>query len=139
MTDLEANKALVRRYVTEIWNRGDASRAIEFVSDDVKVHAPPFPDDTGIDALTGISAAFRAALPDLAVEIDMVAAGDDRVMHHYVLSGTHTGAALFGADASGRKLATSGIMMFRISDSRIASAEGLLDGPGLMQQLHPAR
>ena len=139
MTDVEGNKALVQRYVNEIWGRGDASRAPEFVTNDVRVHAPPFPDGNGIDALTDVSAAFRAAMPDLVFEVDMVAGGNDQVMHHYELSGTHTGAPLFGADASGRKLATSGITMFRISGGRIASAEGLLDGPGLMQQLYPPR
>jgi len=139
MTDVEANKALVRSYVNEVWGRGDPSRAAEFVAGDVRVHAPPFPDGNGIDALTGVSAAFRAAMPDLVFEVDMVAGGNDQVMYHYELSGTHSGAPLFGADASGRKLATSGITMFRISGGRIASAEGLLDGPGLMQQLYPPR
>ncbi len=138
MTDPEANKALVRRYVDEIWRRGDESGATGYVADDVTVHLPPFPDGVGIDALLGVSGAFRAALPDLAVEIDLVAAGEDRVLHHYVLTGTHTGAPLLGAASSGRPLSTAGIMMFRISGGRIASAEGLLDGPGLMQQLFPA-
>lgn len=138
MPTADDNKALVRRYVDEIWNRGDTSRAIEFVAEDVAVHAPPFPDGVGIDALTGVAAAFRAALPDLVVEADVIAADGDTVMHHFILTGTHTGAPLLGAEATGHALSTSGVTMFRVTGGRIAASEGLLDAAGLMGQLHPA-
>ena len=138
MPALDDNKALVRRYVDEVWNRGDTSRATEFVADDVAVHAPPFPDGVGIDALTGVAGAFRAALPDLVVEVDVIAAEGDRVMHHFILTGTHSGAPLLGAEASGHRLSTSGMTMFRVTGGRIAASEGLFDAAGLMGQLHPA-
>lgn len=137
MTPVDDNKAVVRRYVDEIWNRGDASRATEFLAGDVAVHAPPFPDATGIDALTGVAAAFRAALPDLVVEADIVVGEGDRVMHRYILTGTHTGAPLLGVEASGRTLSTSGVTMFLMSGGRMASSSGRFDASGLMQQLHP--
>ena len=137
MTPVDGNKALVRRFVDEIWNRGDAPLTVEFLAGDVAVHLPPFPDATGVDALKGVAAAFRTALPDLVVEADVVAGEGDRVIHRFSLNGTHTGAALFGADASHRAISTSGVTMFLISDGRIAAVSGLFDIAGLMQQLHP--
>ena len=101
------------------------------------VHLPPFPDAAGVDAVTGVAAAFRAALPDLVVEADVVAGEGDRVIHRFSLDGTHTGAPLFGADATRRAISTSGVTMFLIADGRIAAISGLFDIAGLMQQLHP--
>ncbi len=136
MAQVEDNKALVRRYLDDIWNSGDGLGAVAFLAGDVAVHLPPFPDASGIEALTSVVTALRAALPDLIVEADVVAGEGDLVIHRFSLTGTHTGAPLFGADATRQAISTSGVAMFRIADGRIAAVSGLFDIAGLMQQLH---
>ena len=131
----EANKALVRRYLDEIWNHGHQEKEREFVAEKVIVHAPPVPGPGSAAGPPQLATMFRAALPDLSLNSDIVFGDGDRVVLSYMVTGTHTGTPLFGVPASGRPLTISGINIFRIKDGKITERWGLVDNAGLMQQL----
>ena len=70
----EENKALVRRFVEEFWNRGDLAAADELMASDVTIHAPV---DGGLSGLKAFNAMFRSAFPDwCATAQELVAEGD---------------------------------------------------------------
>jgi predicted ester cyclase len=79
---------------------------------------------------------LRAALPDLAVEIEtgiMVAEGDQAEVHS-ILTGTHTGADLFGVAASGKSLKWTHTDFVRIADGKIVERWVSADTLTLLQQ-----
>jgi steroid delta-isomerase-like uncharacterized protein len=131
-----ANKELVRNYFDEVWNKGNLEKESEFVAQDIVVHPPPVQVPSGITLTLQIVSAFRAALPDLVLVNDLLFGDGDRVVQHFVATGTHSGAQLFGVPASGRTLTISGINIFRIANGKLVERWGTFDAAGLMQQLH---
>ena len=55
----EANKSLTQRFAEELWNQGQASLIGDFVTVDIVVHGPGFPDMKGLEAFTDSYALFR--------------------------------------------------------------------------------
>lgn len=131
----EANKALVTNYFSEIWNQGHLEKEREFVAEDIVVHTPPFPVPGGIAGPLKIVSTFRAALPDLVLVNNLLFGDGDRVVQHFIVTGTHTGADLFGVPATGRVLTISGINIFRVAGGKLVERWGTIDAAGLMQQL----
>jgi steroid delta-isomerase-like uncharacterized protein len=109
-----------RRFVEEILNTGDWSRADEVLTDDVVMHHPSSPEPIrGRDQVQGFLGQFRTGMPDLSLTVEDVAAGDDAAAVRWRARGTHE-ADLFGIPPTGRELAIRGISFFRFSDGRIA-------------------
>jgi predicted ester cyclase len=131
----EANKETVIRYFNETWNLGHLDKESEYISSSVVVHAPPPPGERVW--LLQLSFIFRAAMPDFVI-LDNVLFGDgDRVVQRWIITGTHSGAELYGAPASGKKLTVSGVNIFRIVEGIIVERWSTWDMAGLMQQLRP--
>ena len=72
---LEQNKALIRRFYEEVWNKGnldvaEAVFAADYVRHDLRPGHPP----SGPEGQKRIAADFRAAFPDLQMTIDLMVA-----------------------------------------------------------------
>jgi steroid delta-isomerase-like uncharacterized protein len=132
---VEANKKLIRDYFDEIWGKGNLENEARFVAKDVLVHTPPFPVADGIAGPLQIVSTFRAAVPDLAMTHDLVFGEGDKIIHRFTVTGHHTGAALFGAPASGKVVEFTGINCFRIANGHIVERWGNMDTIRLAQQL----
>lgn len=133
---VEANTAVVRRYFDEIWNKFNVDAESDFVTSDIVVHQPPIPGlPGGIAGPIQIVTTFHQAMPDLSVTIEDLFGEGDLVVDRWTAAGTHSGAPLFGVEATGRAMQISGIHEFRISDGRIAERWGVVDELGLAQQL----
>ncbi len=133
---VEENTRLVERYFDTIWNNGELDREREFVAEDITVHAPPMPGiPDGIEGPLAIVSSFRAALPDLRLKNTVLVAEGDRVVQRWMVTGTHTGAPLFGIEPQGVSLTLTGINEFRIENGRIQERWGVLDTVGMLQQL----
>jgi steroid delta-isomerase-like uncharacterized protein len=131
----DANKQVVRRFYEELWNRGNLDAADELVASDYVRHdlrpgdAPPGPAGQKRVAET-----FRAAFPDVRLEVDELIAERDLVAARWTISGTHTGP--WGEVApTGRSIHFSGVNFFRIADQKIAEIWNVRDDLGLREQL----
>src|ERR671915_568962 len=88
----QENKALIRRFYEEVWNRGATDFAYEVFAEDYVRH-----DLRPTDALPGpegqkkIAVAFRDPFPDLQVLVDLLIGEGDFVVGRWTASGTHTG------------------------------------------------
>ena len=63
----EEHKAFVRRYIEDVWNRGDVAAVRDDVAPDVVLHGLAPEPMRGLAAVERSLAALRAAFPDLAV------------------------------------------------------------------------
>ena len=132
--DLEANKALARRFHDEIFERGNLATADEILAPDFAWYSPPDQADPTIGpaAVKEAATGFRAFLPDLVLSDDDVIAEGDRV----VIAWTATGTAQ--TEAGPVPVSFTGIDIFRIADGRLAELWQLSDDVGLEAQLSAA-
>ena|SRR5947209_15476757 len=122
MADSEANKAIVRRYMEEAWNKGNVDVLDEVFTPELVARLKP---------LVG---AFRAAFPDWHCVIDDFVVEGDKVANRWSCTATHTGN-LFGIPPTGKSVAVEGITIHEIVDGRIVSDWSQSDQLSLMQQL----
>jgi steroid delta-isomerase-like uncharacterized protein len=131
----EANKAISRRVVEEIFNEGRLEAADELVTPDFVGHDPALPEPfRGPEGLKGQVDGYRAAFPNLRIAIEDEIAEGDRVVTRWSARGTHE-AELFGIPATGRQTTVTGITIDRIADGRIVETWTNWDTLGLLQQL----
>ena len=127
------NKALTRRFVEEVVNRGSTAVLAELVAPDHVRHAPDG-DLYGPEGVRIDLAEWRAGFPDLEIAVaDLIAEGD-RVVSRFVLRGTHA-APFLGVPATGRAVEVAGVGIDRIDDGQLAESWLSFDGLGLLRQL----
>jgi len=133
-TQTEANKALAKRFVNDIFAKGDTDAIGELV-------APAFTSSTfGIteDGPTQLKAATKrvhASLEDVEFTIDDIVAEGDRVAVRLTSSATPTGEWMGVKDAAGKRYTISEAHFFRIADGRVVEHWHQHDAMGLTKQL----
>ena len=132
---LEENKALVRRFYEEVWGKGNFDAADEiFASDYVRHDLRPGNPIAGPEGQKRIAADFRAAFPDLRMEIDLMVAEEEFVVARWTTEGTNTGA--WGSvPATGKRARFSGVNIFRIANRKVVELWNHRDDLSVMQQL----
>ena len=121
---LDANKALIRRWFEEVWNKGRADAIDEMFAADGIAHG--LSDDVG-KPLQGpggfkpFHETFRGAFPNIEVIVEDVIAEGDKVVARCAVRGKHTGNHL-GVAASNAPVDFTGISIVRIKDAKIVEA-----------------
>lgn len=135
MSNLEQNKALIRRFCEEVWNKGNLDVMGEIFADDYVRHdLRPGSPPSGPEGQKRIAADFRGAFPDLRMNIDLMVAEDDMVVVRWTTEGTNTGQ--WGKVApTGKHARFSGVNIFRIRNGKVVEIWNHRDDLGLMQQL----
>jgi steroid delta-isomerase-like uncharacterized protein len=132
------NKALVRRFYQEVWDRGNTEFAIEVFADDYVRHdfraSEPVPGPAGQKQ---IADDFRAAFPDLRVRVDVVIGEGDFVVGRWTATGTHLGA-WGGLEPTGKPISFSAANIFRFENGKVAEIWNHRDDLGLQEQLGAA-
>jgi steroid delta-isomerase-like uncharacterized protein len=133
----EENKALMRRWFEEVWNRGRAEAIDELFAADGVAHGL---GGEGSQALRGPAdfrpffESFRDAYPDIEVVVlDAIAEGD-LVATRCAVRGTHRSPAL-GFAATNRPVEFEGVAIVRIRDGQIAEAWNFFDFMSMFRQL----
>ena len=129
----EENKELVRRFVEEFWNEGNADAAEELMAPDAEIHMPTG-ELVDLDGLKGFAGAFRGSFPDWHSTFEELIAEGDRVAERWTGRGTHRGE-LQGIAPTDRRVEVPGSVFYRIVDGKIVEFRGQLDMMGLMRQL----
>ena len=130
----EENKALVRRYFEEIWNKHNLEAIEEFYAPEYVNHdAPPgVPGD--IEGLKALIGAYLNAFPDIKVTTDLLLADGDKVVVRNSGTGTHSGQ-LMEIPATGKQIETKAMGIFGISGGKIVESWVASDQMSMMQQL----
>ncbi len=131
----EDNKALARRLIEEMFNRGNLEAADELFAPDYVNHDPGSPErirgPEGIKRYVGV---YRTAFPDLQLTIEDQVAEGDKVASRWTGRGTHQGD-LMGIAPTGNRATTTGITIDRISGGKVVETWANFDVMGMMQQL----
>jgi steroid delta-isomerase-like uncharacterized protein len=130
----DANKALVRRYYEEMWNRWDLSLAEELLAPDLKFRGSLGTEAEGIRDFRRYARMVWLAFPDFHNEIEDLVADGDRVVARVTYTGTHRGEVL-GMAATGRRVRYDGMGWFGIADGRIAEVWVMGDRIRLLEQI----
>ena len=128
------NKALAKRIVQEIWNKGNLEFADEIVApnyaDNVAGDGSPIGPDGFKQAVVGI----RSAFPDLYITIDDMISEDDKVALVWTFTGTHKGE-LMGIAPTEKKVKVGGMYLYKFKDGKLVERSGTRDMFSLMKQL----
>ena len=133
--DPEANKAVLTRFLDAV-NAGDADAARALVDEAHYVEHNPSWGVSDAAGSLAFTRTLRAAMPDLRFTYDpqMLMAEGDKVAAHGLVTGTHTGADLYGAPASGKQLVWSHTDLARISGGKIVERWISADNLSALQQ-----
>ena len=130
---IEANKALVRRFVNEIFLDGRSSAVDELLADDFVGHTWPSTGDGKADLKRAIERTHRA-LADVTFIIEDLIAEGDRVAVQLTAGARQVGEFM-GRPASGRTYTIGEIHIFRIRDGKVTEHWHQFDALGMMRQL----
>jgi predicted ester cyclase len=111
----QENKALARRVLEEMFNKGNLNLADEVFAPDYVDHDPAMPEDIrGPEGFKEYVSIFRTAFPDIHLEIEDQVAEGDKVVTRWTGTGTHEGD-LMGIAPTGNKVTLPGMEIVRFS------------------------
>ena len=132
----ETNKAVVRRFFEEVWNKGNLAVADEVLAPNVVLHIPGHPEDdvVGLEAYKErVITYLRTAFPDLQSNIEEIIAEGNKVVVRWIWRATHQGE-FWGVAPTGKQITYEGISILRLADGKIVDDRFQADLLGLMQQ-----
>jgi steroid delta-isomerase-like uncharacterized protein len=124
-------KALVRRFITEIFEQGDLESVDDLCADDFIGHTWGNADKAGLKAAMD---RVSKGLTDAHFEIEDMIAEDDRVAVRVTASARQVGEFM-GMPASGRSYRIGEIHIFRVRDGKVAEHWHEYNPAALMKQL----
>ena len=127
------NKALVRRWFEQVWNKGRAESIDELLADKGVVHGLGA-ELRGPAEFKPFHAAYRNAFPDMVLQIEHMIADDDLVAVHWSATATHNGGGL-GFAATGKRVNFSGMAFIRVEGNKLVEGWNSFDQLGMFQQL----
>ena len=132
----EGNKDLARRFMEEVYNKGNVDFIDEVVAYDYVAHDPSSPEGTGggADGAKRFVETYRGALPDLRMTVEDLIAEGDKVVTRWTARGTHQGV-LMGIPPSGNRVEVTGISVDRIEGGKFVEGWSNYDALGMMQQI----
>ena len=131
---LDENKALARRWMEEIWRKGNLSVVDEFLASDfVFNYAPPgvAPDREAYKQAMNM---YRDACPDMYYDIKDIVAEEDKVVVRWLGRGTQKGE-IMGIAPTGKEITVTGISILHIVGGKITEEWTEMDMLGALQQL----
>ena len=136
MDNTAKNKAIVRRWFEEVWNKGQEATIDElFPSIGVAYGLGDTATEVrGPEQIKPFVRNLRSAIPDLRIDVDDIVAEGDRVVVRLTLKGTHSGGAM-GVAASGHRVHISGLVLVRVSGDQIVEGWNNWDQLSFLRQI----
>lgn len=129
----DENKRIVRRFFELGPSQGDMNSAKKLLTEDFALHVP-LPSAPGVQGISDIVTACRAAFEHLNVTVEDMVAEGDRVAARFTARGVHKGEFM-GLAPTGKPITMTGIEIFRLENGKIAELWGEANLMGLMMQL----
>ncbi|MEZ4507869.1 MAG: ester cyclase [Thermomicrobiales bacterium] len=126
---------VVRRFMSNVLERGDVRQIPELVAPDYVGHLG-HGDYYGPEGARIVVAMFRNALPDLTVHLDDLLTCGDRVTRRFTITGTHL-APLLGHPPTGEQTVLRGIGIDRVAQGRLQESWLLVEIVPRAPPTHP--
>ena len=111
------NKAVVRRWFEEVWNKGRAAAIDEMLAPNGVIHGLG-QSMHGPSEFKAFHAGYRTAFPDVKIHIDDIVAEGDTVAVRWSAIATH-GGELLGFAATQKAVTFTGMGFARVRDGKI--------------------
>jgi steroid delta-isomerase-like uncharacterized protein len=135
VTMSESNKAVVRRVIEEVWNKGNLQVADELFAPTYTHHDSSTPDvGRGPEGEKKRAAHYRNAFHDFRMNVEDLFSDGETVTARWTCRGNHKGE-LNGIAPTGKQFAITGITIARFTNGKITEGWVNWDALGLMQQL----
>jgi steroid delta-isomerase-like uncharacterized protein len=128
----DQNKALALQAFEEILSKGNFSRAGQFYATDFINHG--LYQDGNLEEDQSVLKGLHQAFSELVIQPQKLMAEGDLVTIYWTARGRNTGAAN-GIPATGRRVHSSGIIIWRVVDGRIKEQWSVCDQLSMMEQL----
>lgn len=127
------NKQLARRLNDEVWSKGNLQLIDELI-DPTFEGRDPLVGAMNRDALRESVKAYRAAFPDLKIEVASILSEGNFVCTRWTAKGTHRGT-LLGMAPTGKTAVVTGIDFGEIRNGKFIADYAEYDALGLLRQL----
>ncbi len=128
------NKAFIRRWFDEVWNKGREEAIDEMFAADGVAHGLGDEPIRGPSDFKPFFHTFREAFPDIQVVVEDAIAEGDKVVARCSVRGRHKGDTL-GYAATNLPAEFTGITIVRVRDGKIVEAWNSFDFMSMHQQL----
>jgi len=129
----QENKVLVRRFIDEVFVKGNPDAVDKLVTSDFTPHSwgnmPP-----GVEPLKQAIGRVHAGLTGASFKIEDMIAEEDRIAVRVTAHGRHTGDFM-GMPATGKEYTISETHIFHVRDGKVAEHWRDADMLGMMRQL----
>jgi len=125
---------VARRYITEIWSKGDLSAVDELVDENIVVRDTMGTNIKGRDQLREMVKMMQSSFTDNTFEVEDVIVSGDRVVIQCTWRGTHRGD-FFGIQGTGRTVTTQAVDVLRLTNGKVVEDVGYMDSYSMFQQL----
>jgi ketosteroid isomerase-like protein len=127
------NKALMTRFIEEVWNKGNLDAADEIF--DPQSTTPGIPQlPPGPEGAKVVARVFRTAFPDFHITIEDLVASGDKVAARFSQTGTHRGPFM-GAAPTGKRVQFTEIGIIRVAGGKVVESWYETDNLSLYQQV----
>jgi len=131
----EDNKATLRRFFEEVWNRGNLAVIDELLSSNHAFHEPNSPEPIrGPEGFKQYVIMNRNAFPDAHITIEDLIAEGDKVTNRFTFTGTQKGD-LMGIPPTGKRVTVTAIVISHVVAGKFVESWINSDGLGMLQQL----
>ena len=129
----EQNKAVIRRRVEEVFNKGNLAVADNIISPEYVYHGP-MGEFRGPEGFKQMVAMARKACPDIHYTIDDMVAEGNKMAVRYTATGTFTGE-LMGIPPTGKRFNMTQAFFYKFKGGKEVEALPLHDPNAMFQQL----
>jgi predicted ester cyclase len=130
----EQNKAIVRRVLEELFERGNLGAADDVIHPEFVNHEAPPGNPQGPEGLKETVSWLRGLWGPMRAEIEDEIAAEDKVVARVIMHGRHLGEFL-GRPPTGREFATKQIHIWRLEDAKVIEHWSVRDDLGQALQL----
>jgi predicted ester cyclase len=132
---IDANKALVRRYIEEALSGGDLKVLDDLVAPNYVDNSPGAEDGRGPGVIRAAQGRIRALFGDIHYHVDQLVAEGDRVVARYSVRAVRKADRETDAGDAGREINIQGMTFFRIAEGRIVETWAINDQFSMFRQL----
>ena len=130
----EDNKALMRRFYEEVFNKKNLAAIDDFIDPNQVDHALPPGMPGGIEGTRQAIGMYLTAFPDMHLTVEDMIAEGDKVVARLTSRGTHQGAYM-GIPPTGKPVTVTLIDIIRIAGGKSVEHWLEFNAMGLLQQL----
>jgi predicted ester cyclase len=128
-------KALIQRWVNEVWNEGKPELISELMPTEYVLHVQNGSETVhGPDGFRAFWEELRIGIPDFHLTLGDVLVEGDTCAWRFSVTGTHLGQ-LYGVAPTGRSLALGGIVVSRFHNNRWVEDWACWDALAMLQQI----